>query len=881
MKKILLFLCLFISFSIFSQNLIQWSDDFSDGDFTKNPTWSGMSENFIVNEDSQLQSNASTTSKSYLSTPSEAFEDAVWEFWVRINYTTSSSNYAMVYIIADRADISGDVNGYYVQIGNTADEISLYRQQGNSRTKIIDGVDKSVDTNPVIVNIRVTRSKDGTFSLFRKRQSDVVGFSDADFVQEGESVIDNEVQGSKYFGVLFSNSSTTGKAYLFDDIFVKGEKFADVIPPEWTDLQLVEPNQLVLTFSEAVDISSASFHVDNGIGNPVSSMLSEDGMTLRLTFAKGFEKGVIYTVEALNVKDLAGNPLTNTQKQIGKYEFLKAGDIVINEILFETANGVPEYFEIYNVSDKILLLDNSYFAVRSPSTGSFSLNNAFPANTILLAKSYLALSSDPDLVKEHFDVPSSANILKANRWSALNNTSARFLIAHLDIRTENGLTVRDTVILDELHYNVKWHSELSTANVALERINPKNRTQIPTNWYSAAPEVNFGTPGYENSRYMMPDTIPPVLTGLAIIEPNKIVLNFSEIIDISTATFSVDQGIGNSTGLTVLADEMTLIISFDNDFEKGKIYTINILNIKDLAGNPLVKNTYQTGILELAEKDDLVINEILFDNLENSAEYFEIYNKSGKVIDLTPLFFTVNNSTYNYFPSQTFILPGEYLAFSPEPELVKEAYTVPEIANIRKSERWSALNNTEASFLIGYIVQDSVIALDSVRYNAKWHHTMIKNPKGVSLERINPNFPSQSPSSWHSAASEVGYGTPGYKNSQYRDLETTVEPEKWIWVEPEAFSPDNDGIDDVCFIRYKTDAAGYTANIIIFNSVGVKVKQLGSNILLSQDGILTWDGKTDRGQNVNQGIYVLYVEFVNSDKGVKKIEKIPLVVSAR
>lgn len=158
---------------------------------------------------------------------------------------------------------------------------------------------------------------------------------------------------------------------------------------------------------------------------------------------------------------------------------------------------------------------------------------------------------------------------------------------------------------------------------------------------------------------------------------------------------------------------------------------------------------------------------------------------------------------------------------------------------------------------------------------------MIKNPKGVSLERINPDLLSQSPSSWHSAASEVRYGTPGYKNSQFRDLSTTAVPEKWVWVEPEAFSPDNDGVDDVSFIRYKTDAVGYTANVIVFNSVGMKIKQLASNVLLTSDGILTWDGKTDRGLNVNPGIYVLYFEMINAENGVKKIEKLPLVVSAR
>ncbi len=608
MKKTLIFLCFFIPFCVFSQNTLDWNDDFSDANFTENPTWSGMTENFVVNAENQLQSNASATSRSYLSTPSEVFEEAVWEFWVRINYTTSSSNYAMVYIISDRADISGEVNGYYVQIGNTSDEISLYRQQGNTRTKIIDGADKSIDTNPVIVNIRVTRSKDGTFTLFRKRQSEVAELNDADFVQEGDTVIDNRVKGSKYFGVLFSNSSTTGKDYLFDNISVKGDKFLDIIPPEWTDVQIVASNQLLLTFSEAVSLSDAVFQVDNGMGNPVNITSMQDGISVRLSFANDFEKGKIYTVDALNIKDLAGNPLTNTQKQIGIMEAAEEGDLIINELLFDHPENAAEYFEVYNKSDKILDLNRSFFATR---------------------------------------------------------------------------------------------------------------------------------------------------------------------------------------------------------------------------------------------------------------------NTAGK--------FTVNN----FFPKLSYLLPGQYLALTSEPELVREAYAAPQDANIQKAERWSALNNSSAAFLIGNIIDADTLILDEVRYDAKWHHTMIKNPKGVSLERINPDLLSQSPSSWHSAASEVRYGTPGYKNSQFRDLSTTAVPEKWVWVEPEAFSPDNDGVDDVSFIRYKTDAVGYTANVIVFNSVGMKIKQLASNVLLTSDGILTWDGKTDRGLNVNPGIYVLYFEMINAENGVKKIEKLPLVVSAR
>ena len=890
MKKAWILIIVLFPVWVFSQNSIQWNDDFSDGDFLQNPTWNGSENNFIVNANNQLQLNApaGTVSRSHLTTSSEVFNDATWEFWVRTNNTTSNQNYSLVYIISDRADISGEVNGYYVYIGNTEDEISLYRQQGATRTKIIDGEDKTIDSNPVIVNIRVTRTRYGEFSLFRKRESTNPAFNDSDWMQEGTAVTDNHVVGSKYFGVLTQNSSANGKNYFFDNISVAGDKKPDEIPPVWLDLRLEEPHRLVLTFSEEVDMSAATFTVDNGMGSPVSVQLSSGNTVATLTFSQNFSRSVIYTVQANNVKDLAGNLLQETQKQVGIYESPEKGDLVINEVLFETADGVPEYFEIYNASNKILTLNNTYFSVRSPSTGKFTLSNRFPENEVLLPKSYLALTNNEVLVKEHFDVPASANVKNAASWSALNNTSAKFVVSYLALPTENGETMRDTVILDELQYDVKWHSVESTPNVSLERINHQQRTQIPTNWHSASAEVNFGTPGYENSRYMMPDTIPPVLIGLAIQEPNSIAIQFSEIINVSTATFSIDQEIGNSTGLTVLEDEMSLIVPFNNAFEKGKIYTLEILNIKDMAGNPLEKTRYQTGILETVESADLIINEILFDNADNATEYFEIYNKSGKVIDLSHVFFTIRNaagafSINNYFPKNSFIAPLSYLALTPEPELVRKAYGAPEEADILKADRWSALNNSGASLLMGNFNGTDTLILDEVAYDAKWHHSLIRNAKGVSLERINPDMPSQKRDSWHSAAAEVNYGTPGYKNSQFREMTpgTTPDDDNWFYPDPEAFSPDNDGREDVSFIHYKTEAEGFTANVIIFNAVGVKVTQLASNQILGSNGYLVWDGKTDRGITVNPGIYVLYVELINTDSGTKKIEKMPIVVSAR
>ena len=64
------------------------------------------------------------------------------------------------------------------------------------------------------------------------------------------------------------------------------------------------------------------------------------------------------------------------------------------------------------------------------------------------------------------------------------------------------------------------------------------------------------------------------------------------------------------------------------------------------------------------------------------------------------------------------------------------------------------------------------IIIDELQYDAKWHFPLIDNAEGVALERMNYNKSTQDKQNWHSAATNIGYGTPGYQNSQYITPET-------------------------------------------------------------------------------------------------------------
>src|SRR6187401_2657704 len=140
-KLFLMFAALTSSQQVFAQ----FADDFSDGDFASDPLWLGSDSKFVV-DSARLRLKATpATDMAYLATASRSINDATWEFLVRLDFNPSASNFARIYLVSDQSDLSKSLNGYFVQLGNTTDDVSLYRQTGATITRIIDGVDGKTD----------------------------------------------------------------------------------------------------------------------------------------------------------------------------------------------------------------------------------------------------------------------------------------------------------------------------------------------------------------------------------------------------------------------------------------------------------------------------------------------------------------------------------------------------------------------------------------------------------------------------------------------------------------------------------------------------------------------------------------------------------------
>ena len=442
-------------------------------------------------------------------------------------------------------------------------------------------------------------------------------------------------------------------------------------------------------------------------------------------------------------------------------------------------------------------------------------------------------------------------------------------------------------VIHAVNYNISWYQNefKKDGGWTLEMIDTKNPCSGFTNW-KASVDVKGGTPGKNNSvdASNTDKTSPKLLRAFAVDNLN-ITLVFDEPLDslkAATATsYSISDGIGvPQSAITVSPVFDRVNLKLNTPLAVNKVYTITANNVTNCAGNIIgLKNTARVGLSSVADSFDIVINEILFNPNSGGVDYVEIYNRSQKIIDAKQFYIANRNSTnvissIQQLSTESILLfPKNFLVITEDPQIVMQQYvTTNPDAFIQLSSMPSFPDDKGDVIILN--AQGKIV--DEVIYSDKWHFALISNTEGVSLERIDYNAASVQ-SNFHSAATSVGYGTPGYKNSQFR-IDQQVQGE--ITVIPEVFSPDNDGIDDFATINYSFPSPGYVANITIFDASGRPVRYLEKNALSGIKGSYIWDGLGEKQQKLSQGIYIIYTEIFNTD-GKKKQFKNTIVLARR
>lgn len=821
-------------------SIAQFSDDFNDGDFTTSPTWTGMTDNFEVDAENQLHLVAPASSDtSYLSTVSTEIDDATWDFWVKMDFNPSSGNNTRVYLVSDQENLKESLNGYFVLIGNTNDEISLYRQDGLSITKIIDGADDAVDMSVVTARVKVTRDGAGNWELLTDPAG---GYS---FASEG-SVTDNTYSSSAYFGVFCKYTSSRSDLFYFDNI---GTPYVDLTPPTLSSITIIADNQIDVKFSDPIDPvtgqTASNYTVDNGIGNPTTAVIDGvDPSVIHLTFSTAFSNGTTYELSVENVEDVDGNSIVGTATASFLYfvpEETEKNDIIFTEVLADPSPvvGLPEveFFEIYNRSDKIIDL-NGWTVNDNTTTANLGAY-------ILAPSQYVVICGVGEGALFGID-----NVLEVDGLPALTNSED-----DLVIKNNDGLEI------DSIHYALFWYKDNDKDNGGwtLERKHLNSPCSDFNNW-GASVNPTGGTPGAQNSIWTDEDDVTaPTVSNIQILSNTAVEVSFSEAMDtLIPLSLEISPSIDELSSTYIDLNEAQLAVL---TLQPNTIYELKISNGADCWGNS-INQTISFGLPSEVEQQDIILNEILFNPLTGGSDYVELYNKSDKIIDLHELQlanYDDEDGISNFErigEEQLLLLPNQYVLLTEDSADVIKDYVVYGIGSFVETDLPTYPNDSGTVYLT---TLDSSI-IDYFHYDEDFHYALLNTEDGKALERISFGGGMNNPDNWHTASENVNWGTPGYQNSQFLMPVSAGE----VSLDPQLFSPDNDGYNDVLTINFDLKNVDNVMDVIIYDNQGRTIRELKDNYFIGQKGFVTWDGINDDGEKAAIGTYIVLVSIKNT-----------------
>ena len=748
-------LLLIFCFQLWQYSFAQLSDDFTDGDFTNTPTWMSSAQSDFTVSSNQLKSiNTVTNSSFYISTTNTLAVNCQWEFYVNLQFNTSSANFVDIYLTSDVDNLQAqNINGYFIRIGGAQDEICLYKRSGTltSAIKIIDGVDGITNQNNSTLKIKVIRNSNQIWSLER----DIVG-NGLNYFNEGTAT-DATFITSKAFGFYIQQSTLSfTQKHFFDDIVV-GPIILDTTPPILLSITAIPTTAIDLLFNETIDITTSQFITNYSLSPSVGSPLSatrdvSDLKLVHLVFANSFISGNSYTLTVNHIKDISGNILTATTQSFNYIAFGSPNfkDILITEIYADPSPIVNltscEYLELYN-----------------NSTNTFNLNGLklSDGSTIATLGSYILAPNNYVIIcpisdTSQFTALGYKNKLGVNSFPSLNNTGD-----HIYVKSPLNL------IIDSVNYVDTWYMNAikKDGGYSLELINPlQNLNCSEANNWKASNDIDGGTPGFLNSIFdIKPDIIGPKIKTISVIDSLNVLVNFDDFISTSqlqtVTNYTISSSIGSPTLATITNGNYSVILSLGKKLSNAINYNLSVSGVTDCNSNILNPNTTPFSYYK-AKYQDVVINELMPDpdpaiNLPNE-EYVELKNRTPFEINLKRWSISTLTSTKKL--PEIIIKPDSFIVLTGVGNantFFNQGITVYEVINFP-----SLLNDGTT-----ITIRDSNhVLINTISYTTSWYNDDHKKEGGWSLEQIDFNNPCGGQYNWHACKDAKG-GTPGKRNS--------------------------------------------------------------------------------------------------------------------
>jgi len=521
--------------------------------------------------------------------------------------------------------------------------------------------------------------------------------------------------------------------------------------------------------------------------------------------------------------------------------FLLCSAVCVNEVMSNPMGssgvGSPEdrneFIEIFNTGPDVVDLNGwsiTDFDAVDEIVPFYALSSG--SNSLLLPGEY-ALVMDPEYVD------SGENCMPYGIPSCL-------LLAVGNTTIGNGISTTDNIALISPEGDTvsTYYNAFNPGDgISVERVCP-NIGDVSENW-KACEDVSGSTPGRQNSVYSSPDFLLDSLwvvgnnVSFLLINPYDSVLSGTiEIFDDGNRNEVLDEGelISNFI-LTDVSQDSACRLDFMLSSEG--VYSIGF----DLI-NEIIFRRIRIG----DGLSELIINEIMFAP-SGPPEWIELFNRSLYDISLDSFCIDGIPSSFIEIPSGDYVIvasdSADFLSYYgniPSPLL----------------EMSLSLSNSGDSVLL---FDDNGFIFDKVVYDGD------ETDGNFSLERVNPEIPSNNSTNWGQSVMEGG--TPGAVNSVFAEYK---KADVSLAVNPKHFTPDGDGIDETCIISFNLPYLRNEVTLKIYDRRGhLLCENVGS--YGGESGEWVWNGKDRKDETVSTGLYIVFLLIEDADNFARSIEK--------
>ena len=536
---------------------------------------------------------------------------------------------------------------------------------------------------------------------------------------------------------------------------------------------------------------------------------------------------------------------TNNSSAISLLVGVKPRSVVINEIMYAPVGAEPEWVELYNTGT-----DTVDAAGWKISDSNVKNKVPFKGSKLCIDPSGYLLVSPDSTVRSFFSISCP---LAVAAFLPLNNTSPDAVVIY-----ESGGSTMDSV-----WYKPSWGG---TNGQSLERVDYGASSVDSSNWISSLP-----TPGRENNAARKDlDVGMEYLritreTGGFLI--SSMLRNFGRK-PTSSFTFRLSDDRNNDS--TASPEELFATVavpSISPGDSLSILYhwkcTMNgkrvIIGKADLAGDERPENNQLLAWAEAGfQPMSVVVNEILYDPPAGGCEFVELFNRTADTLDLRcwEIMDSPSGSGGRHtctFPDRPLvILPHHYLVLAADSSvyvMYSRLATLPAGSVIVANKDLSLNDNGD-----DVILHDLTGApIDSIHYSTGWNNPALKtSASGKSLERINPSAPGNDAANWTTCVAFAG-ATPGEQNSVFAP---SIPASAHLTLSPNPFSPDDESLS----LSYSLPARTSMIRVRCFDAEGRLVCTLANNQAASSTGVLSWNGRDERGRRVRIGMYIIYFE---------------------